>query len=306
MPQTLNPPISRNRTERARRSYLEKSVLENESSVVGFDDDTIVMTSVSLVPRIDLYKVAREKIKRPNGNIEAEVYSFMKDYIFGDDQHDCFERGGLENASKYFETLSKGINGDAKKALETARTVLLHLRDYISVEKGKRKGSFKKYLFGENGVLTQRRLRDMKEVSGHIKKFGLKAGENYRLQKGADKGFNIFNLRYSLYEDPNQGNLNLININDNDSKGMYTDYGRLYWNSFDRMFDKKVERGKVNTKGAVTRYVKKHLQTQVKTGNAVEVKPKASDKGYTYFGRLCEKVCGVHGKVKGILGKVFG
>jgi len=267
-----------------RNTNLEETV-EDASSIMGNtgcrliskypDSDYTELTPV--LRRKNLYEEAILRFGRANGNIEGEVYKFMKEFVFSNND---FDYDGIEKAINYFKTISSDLTGDTKQALESARTVLLHLNDYLSRENRDKKSSFKKYLFGENGVLTQRRLNDMKSVTRAVNKYKSKIKErrNYVFSKGDGDKFNIFNLSYTK----DKSGRHLVNINDDNSEGMYTNHGRLYWESFDQMFD-----GGVNTRRSITRNVKKYINNELKEENAVRIRgydwKKKKIMDYAYF-----------------------
>jgi len=234
----------------------------NKIGDYGIDISTLVLKPKkskrkNLIDEVNL----RFKGTKSNRDLEGAVYGFMKDFVFNDNNFDYEKIDKLDKISNYFDKLSGlTVNENTKQALETSRTVLSHLNDYLS---GERKGSFRKYLFGEKGVLTQRRLEDMKGIVGAVNEplkydMDFEEGENYVFKKGKnDNGkFNRFNLSYENIENEQK----LVSINDNESQGMYTDNGRLYWNSFDKMFDESLEGGKVSTRKAVKKNVKSYLR----------------------------------------------
>tara|TARA_Y100000310_G_scaffold342094_1_gene443751 strand:- start:1183 stop:2028 length:846 start_codon:yes stop_codon:yes gene_type:complete len=179
-----------------------------------------------------------------NGNFEQVINGVMKEFVFNDNDFDYDDIAGVVN---YFGRLSYrgNLTGENRKTLETARTVFSHLSDYVSLNNGH--GSFKKYLFGEQGVLTQRRLKDFKNIRLAVnepEKFGkLEENTNYVFDKGSDERFNRFNLSYTRSDESGDC---FVRINDKDSKGMYSNNGMLYWGSFDKMFDNVNTRKTIN------------------------------------------------------------
>jgi len=215
------------------------------------------------VRRKNIIREANLSFRGPKrGNIEDRVSSFMKKVVFNDDN---FDYGGLDKLGKiidYFARQSESVDGNAKQTLESVRTILLHLNDYLT---GERNGSFKQYLFGEDGKLTQRRLSDMKVVTKGLSEYKgrIKSGKNYVFSNGDGDGenFNVFNVSYSSHE----SGKSLVNINDDNSKGMYTDHGKLYWGSLDQMFDG------VNTRKTVTHHMKKSVSNSIVRRDAERV-----------------------------------
>jgi len=253
--------------------------LEHRSNGDKSDRDTSnreVSTIQLKYTKPDFYRAA-SRLSANNGDLETGVYDIMQKFVFNDND---FEYGGIDkigDITTYFNGLSAVSKGKSKQALESAKTVLSHLEDYLSIDKSGRKGSFKKYLFGENGKLTQRRLDDMRSIvskANKLKRDGsIVENENYRFNKGdkSNRGFNIFNVSYKEHAGSDKI---LVNINDKDSKGMETEYGRIHWDSFDKMFG-----GKVDTRKSVTKYVNNQLENQVERGNAENIE------GYTLLHR---------------------
>jgi len=123
---------------------------------------------------------------------------------------------------------------------------------------------FKNYLFGERGVLTQKRLKDMRKASDVLSKNrNLEARKNYKVGKSS---FDALNASYTKDE---RGKY-FVNVNDDHSLGMETNHGKLYWGIFDKMFSD--DNGKINTRAAVTKYVKKHLSNLNKEGKVEYIK----------------------------------
>ena len=167
----------------------------------------------------------------------------------------------------YLDTLAMvGESVETKTAAETAKTIYSYLDDYL--ERQETSGNsfnsqgFKNYLFGERGVLTQKRLKDMKKATKFINKNKniLEEKSNYKVAVGNDS-FNTLNVSYTI---DSQGR-SLVNVNHNNSLGMASDHGRLYWGALDQMFDFSVD-GNINTMMAVTKYVKKSIRDSYNNG----------------------------------------
>jgi len=274
------------RTENRRRSNQNKFAKRNNghsrNRYSNRDITTLTLATPDMLnngyKKINLVNEVKSRFKGNYSDLDKMVYGFMKDFVFNDNNFDYEGIQNLGQIAKYFGRLSElKIDKGARQALESARTILLHLNDYLSRENRDRKGSFKKYLFGENGVLTKRRLNDMRSVvkqANKLKDCLVESSEKRRIYYGFEKGdeigrgFNKFNVAYRNHE---SGRI-LVDINDNDSDGMYACYGKLYWESFDKMFD-----GRVNTRRSIKKYVKSYINRSVREGCAQDIE------GYAWF-----------------------
>lgn len=213
----------------------------------------------------NLWKVAHEELYNANGNLSGKIYDFMNKYIFSANNLDY---KGINNIIKCFNEMSLYEEGEAKKAIETAITVMQHLNDYL-IRQSERKNEsssqgFKNYLFGERGVLTQKRLRDMRKASDILsQKENLKEKTNYKVGKDS---FDVLNASYTK---DSHGKI-FVNVNDDNSYGMYTNHGKLYWNIFDKMFDDS--EGKIDTRTVVTKYLKKNISNLKNEGKVDYIK----------------------------------
>ncbi|MEK6914812.1 MAG: hypothetical protein AABW83_04130 [Nanoarchaeota archaeon] len=237
-------------------SYLEDKIRECDRDLLADSDVNLSDTVPDFNLRGNLYKLAYKRLDIANGDLAGRIYEFMRDYVFDTEKLDY---KNVNDTIKYLRALSLNSNthGEAKQATETAITVLSHLNDYLvrQSERGKEASSqgLKNYLFGERGVLTKKRLSDMKRVSDYLAKNSSKFREKTNYKIATKENFDSLNISYTRNEN---GKL-FANVNDDNSIGMYTDYGKLYWNVFDKMFG-NIE-GKVDTRSAVTNYVKRSL-----------------------------------------------
>lgn len=188
----------------------------------------------------------------------------MQEFVFNASN---LEKNGIRDVVNYLDTLSRvGTDEKARAAAETAKTVCSHLDDYLGRQEISGSSSnpqgFKNYLFGKRGVLTQKRLKDMKKATNFINKNKniLQEKSNYKVAVGKDP-LNTLNVSYTV----DSHGRSLVNVNHNNSLGMASSHGRLYWSSLDQMFDSSVE-GNVNTKMAVTKYVKKSIRDSYNKG----------------------------------------
>jgi hypothetical protein len=208
--------------------------------------------------REDFSRIALTKLTRADENLSLGIYELMKECVFS---------GGVEYKNigitvRYLDGLLRTSDERSKEVLETAKTVLSYLDDYVN---GGREVSFKKYLFGQEGVLTQRRLADMQSVRRVISKGRFDEKRNYKLSKGDSSGkFNVFNVSYTR----DAKGRALVNINDNNSVGMNSNHGRLYWNSLDQMFDFNVENRIIDSRVSLNNYLKQYLSSSVRDGRA--------------------------------------
>lgn len=240
-----------------RKESLEKKVLNSDSGL-NLED-----TKHDIKLNRSLFRKAYGKFNNTNGNLSGNIYDFMKEFVFNAKSLDYKNIIGTIN---YLRDLSLYSDNEAKQAAETAVTVLHHLNDYLIRQSGRGESAtsqgLKNYLFGERGVLIQSRLNDMKKAADLMvkKEKSLKERRDYKIDKNKD-GFDVLNASYTK---DNRGRV-FVNVNDDSSDGMYSNHGRLYWNIFDKMFDSSVD-GKVNTRSAVTRYVKKYISDSHNTG----------------------------------------
>lgn len=214
----------------------------------------------------NLYRVAHGELSNANGNLAGKVYGFMKEYIFNAKSID-YRR--INDVIDYFNVLSSSSDGEAKKAVETAITVMHHLNDYLIRQSEREDESssqgFKNYLFGERGVLTQKRLTDMRKASNILfkKNNSLQEKRNYKIGKDNFESLN------ASYTKNSQGRI-FVNVNDDNSSGMYSQHGKLYWNVFDKMFDDS--EGKIDTRKAVTKYIKRNISNLKNEGKVDYIK----------------------------------
>jgi hypothetical protein len=234
-----------------RNPSLEESVLETDSDINMSDTD------LNISPR-NLLDEAYTKLDGANGDLSSKIYEFMQEFVFNASN---LEKRGIRDVVNYLDTLARvGTDEKAREAAETAKTVCSHLDDYLgrqgTGENLSNPQGFKNYLFGKKGVLTQKRLKDMKKATKFIKenKNILQEKSNYKVAVGKDS-LNTLNVSYTV----DAHGRSLVNVNHNNSLGMASNYGRLYWGSLDQMFDSSVE-GNVNTKMAITKYVKKSIK----------------------------------------------
>lgn len=217
----------------------------------------------------NLYRVAHGELSNANGNLAGKVYDFMKNFIFN---AKSFDYRNINETIEYLNILSSETDGEAKRAVETALTVMNHLNDYLIRQSEREDKSssqgFKNYLFGERGVLTQKRLSDMIKASNVLskKKSSLEERKNYKIGKDKE-GFDALNASYTKNS---QGRI-FVNVNDDNSSGMYSQHGKLYWNVFDKMFDSSID-GDVNTRSAVTKYAKRHISNLKNEGKIDYIK----------------------------------
>ena len=254
-------------SSRSFRSSKESNYLEDK--IREFDRD--LLRDSGTVPDLNLYnnlfKLAHKKLDNANGNLTGKVYEFMKEYVFNAEKLDY---KNINDAIKYLRVLSSNANGEAEQAVETAVTVLSHLNDYLvrQSERGKESNSqgLKNYLFGERGVLTQKRLYDMKRVSDYLAKNNSKFKEKTNYKMAGKEGFDSLNVSYTR----DQSGKIFANVNDDNSLGMYSGRGKLYWNVFDKMFDDF--EGKIDTRAAVTKYVQRNISNLKNEGKVDYIK----------------------------------
>jgi len=230
---------------------LEDHVLGDESG----GETRIDLSDTGIVGRNLLDRVVFS-LRDTNGNLAGGVYAFMKDNIFGADQLDY---SNISATAAYLDTLSRGAEGEGLRAIDTAKTVLNHLNDYVDGG-GINIDGFKRSLFGEEGVLARKRLKDMKKATSYVTKNHAKLDEKkeYGMSIGKDK-IDRLDASYTLDD---HGKV-LVNVNHNKSIGMNTGSGRIYWNSFDQMFGENI-----STRSYVTSGVKKSIQADHVGGNA--------------------------------------
>lgn len=198
---------------------------------------------------------AVDKLDGANGDLAGRVYDFMRANIFGASNLDY---SSISSTVDYLDTLSKGASGENLRAIETARTVVRHLEDYVSNGRDSVE-YFRENLFGVNGVLTSKRLKDMKKATSFVKK------NTNRLDQKREYGMNIgkdeidrLDASYTI-----QDGQVCVNVNHNKSEGMSTSEGRVYWNSFDQMFGEDF-----NTRSYVTEGVKQTIVADSRIGRA--------------------------------------
>lgn len=235
------------------------SVLNGDSGLtLSAPDDS----GIGLEHRVDtdtvdnnLMNRAVARLGNANGNLAGEVYSFMRDNVFGSDNLDYRNIGAT---AAYLESLATHADGEASRAIETARTVISYLDQY-SKKGGTSVKGFRKALFGEKGVLTRKRLKDMKKVTKYVANNAtdLDQRTNHRMTVGSN--LDVLNVSYTT----DRNGKALVNVNQDNSSGMSTGAGNVYWSAFDSMFAEDAD-----TKSAVTRYVKRAIVEDHQDGGA--------------------------------------
>jgi len=281
-------PKIRNRRKSIPKSNLERTVDETYGINVApnFYNNTDNRTNYrnsqpKIISKINLNSVPKNKnivkefnsrFEKANGNLEVVVQEFMREFVFNDNNFDYKGIGQLDKMIEYFDKLSGSRRGShAKQTLETAKTVLSHLNNYLQ---GNKQGTFNKYLFGEYGVLTTKRLEDMNKIVNKVAKddnpilIKSNANKKYWKLRLTEDPVSRFNVSYGKKD--KSGKV-LVDINDKDSEGMNAKYGNLYWKSFDKMFDG------VNTRRSVTNYVKKRIRRDLASGAAQNIN------GYAWY-----------------------
>jgi len=226
-----------------------------------YADDTIIIS----IPKKSIFDEAKSRFKNINKkNIEEKIEDFMRNVVFSSE--DCYYQDShkMGKIINYFDKLSKSnIDQNTLQLIESTKTILLHLEEYLSKESN---FGFKSYLFGKTGVLTRKRLDDMNRINNSLKNFNGKiiAQKNYVFSRGdkENEKFNLFNVSYS-----EKSGKKFVNINDNSSKGMYTDHGRLHWGSLDRMFE-----GEMNVRSTITNSIKEFMNYSSQFGNLTKIK----------------------------------
>ena len=239
---------------------LENHVLDADSEATTGTElniDNTVLSKGSLVQE------AYRRFDGINGSLSGNIYQFMQEFVFN---AESLNRSDIKDLTNYLNTLKLVGTKESKQAAETASTVFSQLDNYIGRQESRldsfNSQGFKNYLFGERGVLTQKRLSDMRRAEATItkRKDTLQERTNYKIDRAKD-GFDIISTSFTK---DSQGNA-IVNINDKKSLGMSTDDGRLYWGALDQMFDDSVD-GNVNTRQAVTRYVKRSIYNSYEEG----------------------------------------
>ena len=229
---------------------------DDVTSLSVFPGDSVLMLGdfndrgVSLEDRAEgtLLQRAYTRFDGANEDLSGRINGFMQEYVFGDNELN----DDLDEVIGYLGTLSSVGDVEGSAAAKTARTILSHQRDYVSRQKGRLdrfdKQGFLNYLFGEKGVLTTKRLEDMKRATDFVAKNSnkLEAHKDYRL-KVDNSDFDKLTASYSRGV---RGEV-LVNVNQDNSMGMSTSNGDIYWDYFDKMLGEGV-----SAKSTLTHYVK--------------------------------------------------
>ena len=257
---THNDPEVSSITLTAPAPTLEDSVLNDSNSTSRIDTRIGLSDTDTQLPRT-LMREAYQRFNNANGDLSGQIYTFMQDFVFNSNN---FDTDNTSDVIDYLRSIAKGTDDiKAKQAAETASTVFLHKDSYIERQKGRNQSisrqGFKNYLFGENGVLTQKRLNDMKRANNFVSNYkrALKEKTNHNLVVDGNS-FDKLTVSYSN----NSNGKALVNINDNKSLGMSTDKGNLYWNCFNEMF-----REKVDTRKTIRTYSQKSILKDYQRGN---------------------------------------
>jgi len=222
-------------------------------------------TSIISIPKKSLFNEVKSRfngIKKKD--IEETIEDFMREIVFSSNDFYYEDSGKLGKIINYFDKLNElDLDSNTLQSIESAKTVLLHLGDYLSKESN---FGFKSYLFGKTGVLTKKRLDDMNSIKNSLSGYDgkIESKRNYIFSKGDkdNEKFNVFNVSYNC-----DSGKKFVNINDDNSKGMHTNHGKLYWDSLDKMFEENID-----TRKTITKSIKKFMNHSYYFGNLKKIK----------------------------------